>query len=208
MKREEIIKAVMAAGWSRDSIVILNAWMHTSEFAGNTCFSMIDKVGVTDGLEHFYAETCKIPMLRRVLPLPGWVQAYCDGSGLAGGTKPGGIGVVITGLFVDDLMIAKQLPHATNNVAELAAVQRALMEIANPHQQVEVCTDSQYAIGIVSDLSWVPKTNVELVNAIRADLALRPNVTFKHVPGHDGVYGNELADALAGVARKHGHGRR
>jgi ribonuclease HI len=92
----------------------------------------------------------------------------------------------------------------TNNVAELRAAIRALVVIAQyagPAVPAVVCTDSAYTIGAITE-DWQLKKNIPMVLAARMRHAALPLVTFKHVRGHAGVYGNEVADWLAWHARK------
>ena len=64
-------------------------------------------------------------------------------------------------------------------------------------------SDSEYAIGILSNPKWLAQANDELVRRIREDLSFRRNVKFEHVDGHKGIPGNEIADSLAKVGRKY-----
>jgi ribonuclease HI len=107
---------------------------------------------------------------------------------------------------------AGPLGTATNNVAELTALQE-LLESTDPTAPVEVRMDSQYAMNAVT--KWLPgwkrngwKTsagkpvaNRELVTRIDALLSSR-SVSFRYVPAHqvNGDPLNALADQAASEA--------
>lgn len=134
-------------------------------------------------------------------PASGLAIAYTDGSGTTG-KKPAGIGV-----YIEDgdkkTFIAENIGLGTNNVAELTAIWRALRAFPNLHKRILIRSDSEYAIGILTEPNWCAQANPELVRRIREDLRLRgANVQIEHVDGHSGVEGNELADALATMGRK------
>lgn len=133
----------------------------------------------------------------------GEVVAYCDGSGTAG--KPGGAGVVMLFPKSEPVMLAEHMPgKQTNNTAELTAILRAFQMAPILDRTITIRSDSQYALDSAEGKT-VPKKNEELVAKVRRAVALRRgNVYFEHVDGHDGNYHNELADALAGVARRYG----
>lgn len=124
---------------------------------------------------------------------PGSVIAYADGA-CSGNPGPAGLGVVVIdgGRRVE---ISEYLGEATNNIAELTAVLRALAEVG-ADQAMTIHTDSQYTIGVVQK-GWKAKANTALVAELRAALASRPSVRLAYVPGHAGVILNERADALA-----------
>lgn len=133
------------------------------------------------------------------------LSVYCDGSGTAAADSPACIGVVV---FQDGQSICECSAFVgigTNNVAELWAVRRALYLIrwvgwAKEETPAVIYTDSQYAISMSTGL-YSPRSNVELVEAIVGKVRQHTNLTFQHVPGHAGVFGNEIADWLAGQAR-------
>jgi len=128
----------------------------------------------------------------------GAVVAWTDGA-CTGNPGPAGIGVVLkSGEHRRE--ISEYLGRATNNVAELTAILRALQALKPPvRRPVFVLTDSTYAIGILTR-PWKVQANRELVAEIRARIAELPEVTFRKVPGHSGVADNERADALARAA--------
>jgi len=121
------------------------------------------------------------------------VQVYTDGA-CSGNPGPAGLGVVIVRPS-DRLEISEYLGRATNNIAELTAVLRALGEL-DEHAAVRIHTDSQYTIGVVQR-GWKAKANKELVAELKEALSRHPNVKLVYVPGHEGVPLNERADELA-----------
>ncbi len=124
----------------------------------------------------------------------GAVVVYADG-GCHGNPGPAGLGVV-----VDDegerKELSEYLGHGTNNVAELTAILRVAELYAGDPRPIEIRTDSQYSIGVLSK-GWKAKANTELVAEVKRALAKLPNVHFIYVPGHSGFAGNERADQLA-----------
>jgi ribonuclease HI len=87
------------------------------------------------------------------------------------------------------------LGEATNNVAELTAILRALEWLPRDVRAVIVHTDSQYAIGVLQK-GWKAKANGALVARTKRVLEER-GARLVYVPGHRGVPLNERADALA-----------
>lgn len=133
---------------------------------------------------------------------PAWV-AYTDGA-CSGNPGPAGSGLIVV---APDGKVAEgyeYLGRATNNVAELTAVLRALEALAAVPEAVVVHTDSKYAIGVLSK-GWRPKANQELIARIKdAITRLARRVRFVYVPGHAGVPLNERADELAREAIRSG----
>jgi ribonuclease HI len=87
------------------------------------------------------------------------------------------------------------LGEATNNVAELTGILRALEWIPPEAASIVVHTDSQYAIGVLSK-GWKAKANGELVARAKKVVQQR-GARLVYVPGHAGVPLNERADELA-----------
>jgi ribonuclease HI len=122
-----------------------------------------------------------------------WI-AYTDGA-CSGNPGPAGSGVVLVapnGKMHEGL---EYLGEATNNVAELTAILRALEWIPGEARGIVVHTDSQYAIGVLQK-GWKAKVNQELVGRSRRLVEAR-GAKLVYVPGHQGVPLNERADELA-----------
>jgi ribonuclease HI len=123
----------------------------------------------------------------------GTVIAYTDGA-CSGNPGPAGLGAVV---IKGDQRIERYeyLGKATNNIAEMTAVLRALEEL-DPDQPAMIHTDSTYTIGVAVK-GWKAKANVALVAELRAALARHPQAQLVYVKGHAGIPLNELADELA-----------
>lgn len=200
----EQAELALSHGWSKDVLLKLRDWMAYIE--ADTLHSPVithqnRHFMVIDGQFHVY----KTLGLRPLFENRGLMEAtgYGDGSG-TNSRNAGGIGVVIESPnWKEPKLIHHNIGSASNNACELTAIWRILMEIPHNLSKIIVRSDSTYSLGIVANLDWKIKANPELVQAIRNDLAFRPYVTFQHVRGHDGNYYQEMADALAGVARKY-----
>jgi ribonuclease HI len=146
------------------------------------------------------AEGSRVTVPARVAKAPShamradtWI-AYTDGA-CSGNPGPAGSGVVIVapgGKMHEGL---EYLGEATNNVAELTAILRALEWIPTDARAIVVHTDSQYAIGVLQK-GWKAKANTELVARAKRVVQTR-GAQLVYVPGHQGVPLNERADALA-----------
>ncbi|MFD7712994.1 ribonuclease H [Streptomyces sp. NPDC059785] len=140
------------------------------------------------------------------------VVAACDGASKGNPGPAGWAWVVADGAETPDRWEAGPLGTATNNVAELTALERLLTAVA-ADVPLEIRMDSQYAMKAVT--TWLPgwkrkgwKTaagkpvaNQELVVRIDELLAGR-SVEFRYVPAHqvDGDRLNDFADRAASQA--------
>lgn len=127
------------------------------------------------------------------IPAGAW-QAFTDGA-CSGNPGPAGSGVVLVepgGKMHEGL---EYLGEATNNVAELTAILRALEWIPADAPAIVVHTDSKYAIGVLQQ-GWKAKANGDLVARTKVVVKER-GARLVYVPGHQGVPLNERADALA-----------
>ncbi|KAG7696438.1 hypothetical protein KL930_003093 [Ogataea haglerorum] len=111
----------------------------------------------------------------------------------------------------------------TNNRAELISVREATRIILSDlkehtHTKFQIMTDSRYVIGCLTQWyhrwqsnGWRNRkgksvanqdeirailANVQAINTQYANIGWGP-LCFKHVYGHSGIYGNEMADQLA-----------
>ncbi|KAG0190600.1 Ribonuclease H1 [Apophysomyces sp. BC1034] len=108
---------------------------------------------------------------------------------------------------VSERLFGKQ----TNQRAEASAVIRALEQTLDDPRQLEIRTDSQYVIKAVYEWSrgwkrngWKSSTGNPVQNRDLFENMLslidrrgHHNTSIVYVPGHKGVYGNEMADRLA-----------
>ncbi|MEV5088270.1 ribonuclease H [Streptomyces griseoincarnatus] len=140
------------------------------------------------------------------------VVAACDGASKGNPGPAGWAWVIADGSGTPDRWEAGALGTATNNVAELTALER-LLAATDPGVPLEVRMDSQYAMKAVT--TWLPGwkrngwrtaagkpvANQELV--VRVDGLLQDrSVEFRHVPAHqvDGDRLNDFADRAASQA--------
>ncbi|MEW6078642.1 MAG: ribonuclease H [Thermodesulfobacteriota bacterium] len=125
------------------------------------------------------------------------VLAFTDGAS-SGNPGPSGIGVLLR--YKDkEKCISRFIGQATNNIAELTAIQAALLEIKNKKLPVRIFTDSAYAHGVLT-LGWKPKKNNELIQSIQKTMAGFRDLKLIKVKGHAGIPENETADRLAVAA--------
>lgn len=145
------------------------------------------------------------------------LQIYTDGSS-RGNPGEGGYGVVVienkeTPIFIE----SRQFDHVTNNQMELVAILRALEMACTDYKdyKISIYSDSAYCVNICTD--WIYKwkengwsrsktkkqeiKNLELVQKIFQFLPASSfdhcNYSINKVPGHAGLFGNELADYAA-----------
>ena len=122
------------------------------------------------------------------------IVIYTDGAS-SGNPGPAGLGVLL--LWRGHRReIQRFLGEATNNHAELEAILVALRAVKRPTLPVEVHSDSEYAIGVLTKGHKV-KANQDLVAEILAEMERFTDLRFVKVAAHAGVPGNERADRLA-----------
>jgi ribonuclease HI len=192
-------------GWRKDTIKTIHGWMGK---AGVNVEDLVSYWGLhmNNGLLLYrgYApedvDRAFEPLVR--LDREQEIVIYTDGSGTQP-DKPAGIGVVVFWPGKKPELIAENIGLGTNNRAELAAIWRGLQAIPDIRQKILIRSDSEYAMGSSSQ-PWMPKKNVAIIEAVKVDLAKRQGrVEFRHVNGHAGVAGNEIADSLAKIGRKY-----
>lgn len=128
------------------------------------------------------------------------IRIFTDGAS-AGNPGPAGIGVVLR-FGKHEKEISEYIGPATNNFAELKAIQAGLRALKRTALPVRIFTDSRYAYGVLA-LGWKAKANEEMVQAIKDAMKKFKNVKIIKVRGHAGNQGNERADFLATSAIKH-----
>lgn len=135
-------------------------------------------------------------------PIPdNAIHIWTDG-GCVPNPGPAGIGVVIID-GAEQREISEYLGQGTNNIAELTAIVRGLESVPDRKRLVVVYSDSQYAIGLLTQ-NWKPKANIELVVQLRSMLKQFPEVRFVKVAAHTGIALNERVDQLASAAISRG----
>ena len=139
------------------------------------------------------------------------IEIFCDGACHVS-TGEGGFGVVV---LEDNKIICaynNSASDTTNNKEEIKALLFSLDYIdANyPDEEVRIYSDSAYVVNMFNDwiFKWAvngwrkadkkPIENRSLVEELYK-YASKPfnNYNVQRCPGHEGVTGNELADALA-----------
>jgi ribonuclease HI len=139
---------------------------------------------------------------------PGGREEICifsDGAS-SGNPGPSGIGVVLR-FGEHEKEISEYIGLATNNIAELKAIQAGLQALKNTDLPVRIFTDSNYAYGVLA-LGWKVRANREVVASIKKTMAKFTNLKIVKVKGHAGDEGNERADFLATSAIKHSKRRK
>jgi ribonuclease HI len=124
---------------------------------------------------------------------------YTDGAS-SGNPGPSGIGVVLYyGKYEKE--ISEFIGIATNNIAELKAIQKGLSALKQRNLPVRVYTDSKYAYGVLA-LDWKSKKNQDIINSVKDIMSKFKDLKLIKVKGHAGNKGNERADYLATTAIK------
>ena len=122
------------------------------------------------------------------------VLVYADGA-CSGNPGPAGVGAVA--LWADQKReLSEYIGEATNNIAELTGILRAVELAQELRRPLRLYTDSQYSIGVLTQ-GWKVRANKELVAKVRQALEAHPDAELFHVRGHQGVQLNEHADELA-----------
>ena len=123
--------------------------------------------------------------------------------------KTAGCGVYVP--WSTDQNISEKLPWPpfTNTRAELYAVILALTKVKVPAEKnILIYTDNDFTVKCVNDYipkwqrtDWKTSTGKEVLNQDLlhklADLMDTTTFEIKHIPGHAGIQGNEIADTLA-----------
>lgn len=127
---------------------------------------------------------------------------YVDGSCVNNGKDDSVMGAGVRAVFIATGLKREYQENygpGTNNRAELLAVKLGLSKIVRDRHKanVTVYSDSQYAIGCLSNPHWKPKVNLDLIVEIRKQMSEFASVTFVKVKGHSNHIGNDAADKLA-----------
>jgi len=126
-----------------------------------------------------------------------FIEIYTDGA-CTGNPGPAGSGAILRwGTFYRE--IHRYVGRATNNIAELRAIELGLAAITKPKLSVRLYTDSQYCIGVLTGRYKVKK-NRELILDIRRMMDQFEDIELFYVKGHAGHPLNERADELARLA--------
>lgn len=114
---------------------------------------------------------------------------YTDGSCRANGN--GGIGIVWLKNGEKVYEYSKGYKSVTNNIMELSAIYIALRSIKKEIDSLEIVSDSEYSIGVITK-PWNPKKNIELITKIKKQLLetqklVKNPITFRHTRGHQKI---------------------
>ena len=101
-----------------------------------------------------------------------------------------------------DWTLSKYLGNRTNNFAEYAAIIEGLRECHNRGiKKIEIRTDSQLLLRqLLGQYKVKSPQMIPLYNRSIELLGQMDEFKLTHVRGHQGIYGNELADKLANQA--------
>ena len=94
----------------------------------------------------------------------GKICLFTDGAS-SGNPGPSGIGILLR-YGEHEKEISKYIGNATNNIAELKAIEAGLSALRTTDIPVRLFTDSNYAYGLLV-LNWKAKKNQEVVEAIK-----------------------------------------
>lgn len=140
----------------------------------------------------------------------GALEIYCDGA-CSGNPGEAGSGLAVyQGGAMPVLYHGAYHAMGTNNIAELNAFYKALQLCeANTGFKNTILSDSKYSIDCICNWAygwkakgWSKKggeiKNLELIQAAHLLFdKIKDHLIIKHVKGHAGVEGNELADRMA-----------
>lgn len=125
-------------------------------------------------------------------------QLYTDG----GYSMSADFGAFAYVILQDGVLLhkyAEKIEHETNNRAEIKAILYGVKALPN-NSEVEVFSDSQYALGVLSG-RYRAKKNPDLVNKYKKMVATKHmSVSYNWVRGHNGDKWNELCDQLCNEA--------
>jgi len=173
----------------RDNVTALDtAQTESSNLPKKTRKTNSPKTGPPDGL-----------VSGEELSLEDKICVFTDGAS-SGNPGPSGIGVMLR-YREHEKEISQFIGNATNNIAELKAIEIGLSALRNKDIPVRLFTDSKYAYGLLT-LNWKPKKNLQLVESIKKTMATFKDVKIIKVKGHSGHPENEKADFLATSAIK------
>lgn len=125
-------------------------------------------------------------------------QLYTDG----GYSMSGDFGAFAYVILQDGVLLhkyAEKIEHETNNRAEIKAILHGVKALPN-NSEVEVFSDSQYALGVLSG-KYKAKKNPDLVEEYKRMVVSKGiKASYTWVRGHNGNAWNEMCDQLCNEA--------
>lgn len=125
-------------------------------------------------------------------------QLYTDG----GYSMSGDFGAFAYVILQDGFLLhkyAEKIEHETNNRAEIKAILYGVKALPN-NSEVEVFSDSQYALGVLSG-KYKAKKNPDLVEEYKMMVVGKGiKASYTWVRGHNGNAWNEVCDQLCNEA--------
>lgn len=146
----------------------------------------------------------------QIIRSSGGLNIYCDGA-CSGNPGEAGSGLAVYSSDSKPVLYhGAYVKNGTNNIAELNALYKALQICEeNTEHKNTVLSDSKYSIDCICTWAygwkakgWTKKSgeikNLELIKEAHFLYEkIKNNITIKHVKGHAGIEGNELADRMA-----------
>jgi ribonuclease HI len=144
------------------------------------------------------------------------IRIYCDGA-CSGDPGKAGSGLAIYSNKSNPVLLHGDfLEKGTNNIAELNALYQALIIAKQTSSEniITILSDSKYSIDCITTWAygwkskgWTKKggeiKNLELIKKTHELYErIKDTIEIKHVKGHAGIEGNELADRMAVTAIK------
>ncbi len=149
-----------------------------------------------DNLRH---EKYAVPSKKNTSNAENTIIIYTDGAS-SGNPGPAGIGALLI-FGRHEKEISESIGFATNNIAELTAIKKALLHLKRLDLPVCIYTDSSYSLGVLTK-NWKFKKNIKLIESIKKIMRNFQDLKILKIKGHAGIKGNERADSLATSAIK------
>lgn len=136
------------------------------------------------------------------------LKIYTDGSAHPN-PGPGGYGIVVMDGDKIIKCYSEQFEKTTNNEMELLAIYKTLEMFGLHYPGIQVFSDSAYAINTYTKwmYSWADRGWIKSDKKVPENLTIIKNyynliregynIELVKIQGHNNIYGNELADALA-----------